>query len=110
MGAVVFGGYLALWLSVRGQHPYTGPSGAAIAAVYSAVVVVIAASARILRRATAGVDGRSRRQMKAQGVAVVAAYVASAAFQGALHHDGAGHWIVYGVWPPPRRSSSSARP
>jgi len=99
MGAVVFGGYLALWLSVRGQHPYTGPSGAAIAAVYSAVVVVIAASARILRRATAGVDGRSRRQMKAQGVAVVAAYVASAAFQGALHHDGAGHWIVYGVWP-----------
>ena len=99
MGAVVFGGYLALWLSVRGQHPYTGPSGAAIAAVYTAVVLVIAVSARILRRATAGVGGRSRRQMKAQGVAVVAAYVASATFQGALQYDGAGHWIVYGVWP-----------
>ena len=39
MAAVVFAGYLALWLSVRGQHPYTGPSGAAIAAVYSAVAV-----------------------------------------------------------------------
>ncbi len=99
MGAVVFGGYLALWLSVRGQHPYTGPSGAAIAAVYSAVVVCIAVSAKILRRATAGVEGRSRRRMKAQGIAVVAAYIASATFQGALHYDGAGHWIVYGVWP-----------
>jgi hypothetical protein len=99
MGAVVFGGYLALWLSVRGQHPYTGPSGAAIAAVYSAVAVTIAASAMILRRATAGVGGRSRRQMKAQGVAVVAAYIAAATFQGALRYDGAGDWIVYGVWP-----------
>ena len=99
MGAVVLGGYLALWLSVRGQHPYTGPSVGAIAAVYTAVVLVIAVSVRVLRRATAGVGGRTRRQMKAQGVAVVAAYVASATFQGALHHDGAGHWIVYGVWP-----------
>jgi hypothetical protein len=99
LGAVVFGAYVALWLSVRGQHPYTGPSGAAIAAVYSAVVVAIVVSAKVLRRATAGVDGRSRRQMKAQGVAIVAAYVAAATFQGALHYDGAGHWIVYGVWP-----------
>ena len=99
MAAVVLAGYLALWLSVRGQHPYAGPSGAAIAAVYSAVAVCIAVSAKILRRATAGVGGRSRRQMKAQGLAVVAAYVASATFQGALHHDGAGNWIVYGVWP-----------
>jgi hypothetical protein len=99
MATVVFAGYLALWLSVRGQHPYTGPSGAAIVAVYSAVVVCIAVSAKILRRATAGVGGRSRRQMKAEGLAVVAAYVASATFQGALHHDGAARWIVYGVWP-----------
>ncbi|MEP6641577.1 MAG: hypothetical protein ABJB93_06675, partial [Gaiellales bacterium] len=99
MAAVVFGGYLALWLSVRGQHPYTGPSGVAIAGVYSAVAVMIAVSATILKRATAGVGGRSRRQMKAQGVAVVAAYAASAMFQGALHYNGAAHWIVYGVWP-----------
>ncbi len=99
MAAVVLAGYLALWLSVRGQHPYTGPSGAAIAAVYSAVAVCIAVSAKILRRATAGVGGRSRQQMKAQGIAVVAAYIASATFQGALHYNGAGRWIVYGVWP-----------
>ena len=59
MGAVVFGAYLALWLSVRGQHPYTGPSGAAIAAVYSAIAVAIAVSVKIVRRATAGVEGRS---------------------------------------------------
>ena len=29
----------------------------------------------------------------------MAAYMAAATFQGALHYDGAGPWIVYGVWP-----------
>src|SRR2546429_7038591 len=31
--------YGAVWLSVRGQHPYKGPNGAALAAVYGAVIV-----------------------------------------------------------------------
>src|SRR5580704_17379482 len=30
-GLTVLLGYGAMWLSVRGQHPYTGPSGGSIA-------------------------------------------------------------------------------
>jgi hypothetical protein len=94
--AVILLGYGALWFSVRDQHPYTGPSGATIAAVYAAVIVVVAVSAKVLRRATAGVRGPSRRQTRAEGVAIVTAYLATAVFQGALQHDGASHAIVRG--------------
>src|ERR1700680_1029596 len=98
MATVIFVGYGALWLSVRGQHPYKGPSGAAIALVYTAVIVVIVASAKVIQRATAGVSGRSQRHMAAEGIAVAAAYIATGVFQGALLHDGASHGIVYGVF------------
>jgi hypothetical protein len=60
-GLVWLLGYGAMWLSVRGQHPYRGPSGVSIAAVFvlagfaAAVVLVMAA------RAVAGIDGRSAR-------------------------------------------------
>ena len=96
---MVFVGYGALWLSVRGQHPYQGPSGAAIAVVYTAVIVVIAVSVQVVRGATAGVSGRSQQQMGAEGIAVAAAFIATGVFQGALQHDGASHAIVYGVFP-----------
>lgn len=26
MAAIILGAYVAMWLSTRGQHPYTGPS------------------------------------------------------------------------------------
>jgi hypothetical protein len=97
--AVILVGYGALWLSVRGQNPYEGPSLAAIAAVYTAVIVVIAMTAMVVRRATAGVSGRSQRQLKADLIAVVAAYVATGVFQGALKYEGASNAIVYGVFP-----------
>ena len=47
-GLVWLLGYGAMWLSVRGQHPYGGPSGVSIAAVFvlagfaAAAVLVIA--------------------------------------------------------------------
>jgi hypothetical protein len=60
-GLVWLLGYGAMWLSVRGQHPYRGPSGVSIAAVFvlagfAAAVVLVMAS-----RAVAGIDGRSAR-------------------------------------------------
>jgi hypothetical protein len=97
--AVILVGYGALWLSVHGQHPYKGPSLAALAVVYTAVIVVIAMTVKVVQRATAGVSGRSQRQMQAEGAAVAVAYIATAVFQGALLHDGASHAIVYGVFP-----------
>ena len=97
--AVVLVAYGVVWLSVRGQRPYVGPSLGAIAAVYTAVIVVIVLSAAVFQRATSGVSGRSRRQQGAYGLAFGTAWVAVGVFQGALYYDGASHAIVYGVFP-----------
>jgi hypothetical protein len=100
IGAVaILLGYGAVWWSVRGQHPYTGPSGTALVEIYAAVIVAAILSVRALNRATSGVSGRSRRQRGFFGAAFGAAWIAVAVFQGALHYDGASKAIVYGVFP-----------
>jgi hypothetical protein len=100
MGGVILVGYGALWLSTRGQHPYSGPSAGAIVLVYAGVAVAIAVSVKIYRRATAGVSGPPVRQQAAEGVAVLVSFVlGSPVLQGALKHYGASHAIVYGVIP-----------
>jgi predicted small integral membrane protein len=100
LGAVVIVvGYGALWLSTRGQHPYSGPSPDAIVAVYVAVIVAIAASVKVYQRATAGVSGPSVRQQRSEGVAILISYLGSPVIQGAMKNYGASHAIVYGVIP-----------
>ena len=50
----------AIWLSVRGQNPYRGPTAADIPVLVVFVVVNFAATVAVRRRATAGLSGRSR--------------------------------------------------
>jgi len=50
----------AVWLSVRGQHPYKGPGISALLVVAAFVVINYAATVAVRARATAGVSGRSR--------------------------------------------------
>jgi hypothetical protein len=50
----------AIWLSVRGQHPYRGPTAADILVLVAFIVVNFAATVAVRRRAMAGVSGRSR--------------------------------------------------
>ena len=50
----------AIWLSVRGQHPYRGPTAADIPVLVAFIVVNFAATVAVRRHATAGVSGRSR--------------------------------------------------
>jgi hypothetical protein len=52
-------GYVA-WLSVRGQHPYKGPTGSAIPVLITFGVVNVIATTTVRKHATAGVSGRSR--------------------------------------------------
>ena len=99
MGLVILLGYAALWLSTRGQHPYSGPSAGAIVLVYVAVAVAIALSVKVYRRATAGVSGPTVRQQKLEGAAIMLSYIGSPVIQGAMKHYGASHAIVYGVIP-----------
>src|SRR5215469_12118547 len=49
----------AIWLSVRGQDPYKGPTAADIPVLVAFIVVNFAATVAVRKRATAGVSGRS---------------------------------------------------
>ena len=99
MGAVILLGYAALWLSTRGQHPYSGPSAGAVVLVYVGVVVSIAVSVKVYQRATAGVSGPALRKQKVEGAAIALSYIGSPVIQGAMYHYHASHTIVYGVIP-----------
>jgi hypothetical protein len=95
---VVLVAFGAVWLSVRGQHPYKGPTAVALVVLYAVVLVRIATVVYAHRRATAGVSGRSVSQRRAEAAALVVALVAVYVFMGALAHNGASHGILYGVY------------
>jgi hypothetical protein len=91
--------YGAVWWSVRGQHPYSGPTGWALAVLYTTIIVWVVAVSVFFHRATRGVSGRSRRQQRVDGIAFATIWIAVYVFQGALLHAGATHAIVYGIYP-----------
>lgn len=93
--------YGILWLSVRGQHPYEGPTGWALLTIYSLIFVTAIAASVVTRqrRGRQGVSGRTRRREAYLGAVMGSAYIAHVVFQGALLHLGAGPAIVYGVYP-----------
>ncbi len=93
--------YGTLWLSVRGQHPYKGPTGWALLIIYSLIIVAAIAFRAVAgpRRATQGISGRTRRLETYLGAAMGSAYVAHLVFQGALKYLGASPAIVWGVYP-----------
>lgn len=96
---IVLAAYGALWLSVRGQHPYTGPAAWAIFVVYLLVAIIASAGLRAYKRATEGVTGRSQRQRQAMITASIVVWVATYVFMGSLRYLGISHGIVYGVYP-----------
>jgi len=96
---VVLAAFGSLWLSVRGQHPYTGPSGWAVAVAYVLVAVVIGWSASALKRSGAGVTGPAQRARNLGIGVLLVGWVLVYVFQGALYKAGAPHDIVYGLYP-----------
>ena len=95
---VVLFAFGAVWLSVRGQHPYTGPTAVSLVVLYAVVLIRIGTVAYAHRRAAAGVSGRSVSQRRGEGAALTVALVAVYVVMGALAHDGASDGIVYGVY------------
>jgi len=91
---VAFGG---LWLSVRGQHPYTGPKPWAIGVCYGLVAVVIAWSTRALRRSGAGVSGPAQRARNIGMGVVLSGWILVYVWEAAFYKTGPS--IVYGVYP-----------
>ena len=95
----VLAAYGAIWLSVRGQNPYSGPSYPALAALYAFVAVAVISATWEGRRASAGVIRRSSRQQWSRAIPLVAAFLAVYVLMGALRYDGFSHAIVYGILP-----------
>jgi len=89
----------AVWLSVRGQHPYKGPAAAvAIPVVLAFVVVNFGATVAVAKRATAGVSGRSRLR-RAEIAVMAVAWIGVFAVMGALADAGVSRAVVYGLYP-----------
>jgi hypothetical protein len=91
---VAFGG---LWLSVRGQHPFTGPKPWAIAITYGLVGIVVAWSTRALKRSGAGVSGPAQRARNIGMGVLLSGWVLVYVFEGAFYKTGDS--IIYGVYP-----------
>jgi hypothetical protein len=87
-----------IWLSVRGQHPYKGPTPEGLIGLYVLVTIRIGTVLRAQRRAQAGVSGQSVRRRQAEAAALVGALLAVYTVMGALASDGASDGIVYGVY------------
>jgi hypothetical protein len=96
--AVALVAFGAVWLSVRGQHPYKGPTAVALVVLYAVVAMRIGTVVYAHRRAKAGVSGRSVSQQRAEGAALTVALVAVYVLMGALAHEGASDAVVYGVY------------
>jgi hypothetical protein len=93
---VVFGG---VWLSVRGQHPYTGHiSGWAIAVAVVLVAVNIGATAWVIARAGTGVSGPAQRKWQAWTGIMVVAWIIGYGVTAPLYHAGVSH-PVWGLYP-----------
>ncbi len=88
--------YGAAWLSVRHQHPYSGPSGTALGVLYGMLALWIVFVSIFMRRA---LRGRSSRQRRIEGWVFAGIWICVYVFQGALHHAGANAGIAYGIYP-----------
>jgi hypothetical protein len=89
----------AVWLSVRDQHPYKGPTAAGLLVMYGVLFGWIGIVVAFRRRATAGLSGRSIRQQRAYAATVATALVGVSVYQGVLKHDGVSLGVVYGTYP-----------
>ena len=96
-GLLYLVGYGAVWLSVRGQHPYHGATGAALGVLLALAVAAVVVTVVVVGRAVAGVGGWTVRQRRASllsfGTGLVGVYL----LEGALFHAGAS-WSVIGVY------------
>jgi hypothetical protein len=97
-GLVVLVGYGGIWLSVRHQRPYDGPTGAAILVLLVLVVAAVFVTISAVDRAASGVSGQSVLRRRIGFSAIGIGYVGVLVLEGALAHAGASHAVVSGVF------------
>jgi hypothetical protein len=93
-GLAVLAGYGALWLSVRGQHPFHGPTAPAIVTLVALFLVAAVLTAWAVDRASSGVGGPSVAQRGSFVLALAAGGLALGIFTRALANAGADRAVV----------------
>jgi hypothetical protein len=88
----------ACWFSVRGQHPYQGPTAAVIPFVVVFVIANFFATVGVRRHATAGVSGRSRLR-PAEITVLVLAWIAVFAIIAGMAIAGVSGTAIYTLVP-----------
>jgi hypothetical protein len=88
-GVAWLGGLGAMWLSVRGQHPYREPSGLSSAVLGVLSCLAVAVTITMVIRASRGVGGVSPLQGRMYGVTWLLGFSAVFAIDGALAGHGA---------------------
>jgi len=95
---VVLAVFGAVWLNVRGQHPYQHPTAALIPIVIAFGLLNLAATVTVGRRATAGLSGKSR--LRPAEIAVLAAlWIGVFAVMPAMAGAGVSDAVVWGLYP-----------
>jgi hypothetical protein len=99
---VYFIGFGAIWLSVRGQHPYHAPAPEAILGVFLLAGVALAVTAAVVSRAASGVGGASDMRRRISYLTLAVGYVGVLVLEAALDHAGASQRTlgVYGAAAP----------
>jgi hypothetical protein len=86
------------WLSVRHQHPYEGPTAAAVAALVTFGVLNLLVTVTVAKRATTGITGRSTLH-PAEIAILAAAWIVPFILMAVLAPAGVRPAVIYGVYP-----------
>src|ERR1700733_11408331 len=96
---VALAGFGIVWLNVRDQHPFTGPSPASLVFFYALIALRIATVIFAYARARTGVSGRSvtveRNEAVAMGAALLVWYVLLIAITTSAHHTAGFYWSAF---------------
>jgi hypothetical protein len=88
-----------VWLNVRNQHPFTGPSPASLVFFYALIALRIATVIFAYARARSGVSGRSvtveRNEALAMGAALLVWSVLAIAITISAHHSAGFYWSLF---------------
>jgi hypothetical protein len=88
-----------VWLNVRTQHPFTGPSPVALVCFYALIAFRIATVIYAYARARTGVSGHSvkvqRNEAAAMGAALLACYLLLIAIATGAHHSAGFYWSLF---------------
>ncbi|HXD64794.1 MAG TPA: hypothetical protein VNV17_09265 [Solirubrobacteraceae bacterium] len=96
---VALAGFGIVWLNVRNQHPFTGPTPASLVFFYALIALRIATVIFAYARARTGVSGHSvtvqRNEAVAMGAALLVWYVLLIALASSAHHTTGFYWSVF---------------